>query len=554
MNLRHSIYLLAALLVGCGTTDLASSDPDVGEAVADVGVLGPDAGAGPDAGPPPLCANAKPTCFGLPDYVLECSESGGWQARRCEAGKLCHQGACQQLACVPDSKECKDGEVRSCTSDGQGWRVPVPCGPGLVCSGGTCVPSVCNPDAVRCSPAGVPERCNASGSAWETGTACTGGTTCVDGTCLGAGCTPGARECGLNTLYTCDAAGKWIASACPGGQPCVYGRCVSCVSRENCKEWETCLDGACTPTVPKIVTVALPSAAAEAAYSFKLQAEGGKLPYQWSLAGGTLPTGMSLLPDGTIAGTPGATPGSKSITVKVVDGLQASDQRQFVLDVAPKGKLTITTRTLPEGEMGEPYSATLAASGGQSPYAWLLAGGALPRGVEVGPGGKLVGAPEEHGTFQMTFRVVDSLTPPGYADQALSMLVKIAPLQITGDKTYNLLVTKLVALPTLVQLVPYSTKLTAKGGVKPYTWTETTPPSSLSWLTTKWGLPQGLTLKADGTLSGWVTSASDATQIKIPFTAINLTGYFTYVELTDQQNPAAKDAAIVCLPTIPLTN
>ncbi|MGA8730703.1 MAG: Ig domain-containing protein, partial [Terracidiphilus sp.] len=45
--------------------------------------------------------------------------------------------------------------------------------------------------------------------------------------------------------------------------------------------------------------------------------------------------------------------------------------------------LSITTTSLPSGQVGTAYSATLAATGGTSPYAWSLTSGTLPAGLTL---------------------------------------------------------------------------------------------------------------------------------------------------------------------------
>lgn len=47
----------------------------------------------------------------------------------------------------------------------------------------------------------------------------------------------------------------------------------------------------------------------------------------------------------------------------------------------PTSSLTVTTASLPGGEVGAAYSASLAASSGTPPYTWDIAAGALPPGV-----------------------------------------------------------------------------------------------------------------------------------------------------------------------------
>lgn len=49
----------------------------------------------------------------------------------------------------------------------------------------------------------------------------------------------------------------------------------------------------------------------------------------------------------------------------------------------PPPSLSITTQTLPAGQVGSPYSVTLAATGGAAPYAWSLSSGTLPAGLSL---------------------------------------------------------------------------------------------------------------------------------------------------------------------------
>ena len=47
------------------------------------------------------------------------------------------------------------------------------------------------------------------------------------------------------------------------------------------------------------------------------------------------------------------------------------------------GTLMITTGSLPNGQVNVPYNATLAASGGTTPYTWSLTSGTLPAGLTL---------------------------------------------------------------------------------------------------------------------------------------------------------------------------
>jgi hypothetical protein len=52
-----------------------------------------------------------------------------------------------------------------------------------------------------------------------------------------------------------------------------------------------------------VLTLLLPDAYSSKSYSYALQAEGGISPYTWSLAGGSLPNGLTLSLEGKISGT-----------------------------------------------------------------------------------------------------------------------------------------------------------------------------------------------------------------------------------------------------------
>ena len=45
--------------------------------------------------------------------------------------------------------------------------------------------------------------------------------------------------------------------------------------------------------------------------------------------------------------------------------------------------LTISTTSLPNGQVGVAYSATLTATGGTTPYAWSITSGVLPTGLSL---------------------------------------------------------------------------------------------------------------------------------------------------------------------------
>ena len=89
------------------------------------------------------------------------------------------------------------------------------------------------------------------------------------------------------------------------------------------------------------------------AYSQTLAATGGVTPYSWAVVSGSLPAGLSLNSStGEISGTPTAY-GTSNFTVEVTDSDSppATDQQALSIYVAPE-TLTITTTSLPDGQIG----------------------------------------------------------------------------------------------------------------------------------------------------------------------------------------------------------
>ena len=84
------------------------------------------------------------------------------------------------------------------------------------------------------------------------------------------------------------------------------------------------------------------------AYSQTLGALGGTTPYAWTLAGGTLPPGLTLSPEGELAGTP-TQPGTFTFTVQVADADGNTVAREVELVVEPA---EITKESLPICHLG----------------------------------------------------------------------------------------------------------------------------------------------------------------------------------------------------------
>ena len=86
-----------------------------------------------------------------------------------------------------------------------------------------------------------------------------------------------------------------------------------------------------------------------------------------------------------------------------------ADAAVFVIAGAAPTPPSIATASLPSGIVGTAYSASLVASGGQSPYSWSILSGALAPGLSLdGSNGTISGTPSISGGFSATFEVTDS--------------------------------------------------------------------------------------------------------------------------------------------------
>src|SRR5207249_2425365 len=80
----------------------------------------------------------------------------------------------------------------------------------------------------------------------------------------------------------------------------------------------------------------------------------------------------------------------------------------FSVAGAQPSRPSITTSSMPNGTQGTPYSATLVATGGTTPYTWSIAAGSLPAGLSLASStGVISGTPVAAGTASFTIQVAD---------------------------------------------------------------------------------------------------------------------------------------------------
>ena len=165
--------------------------------------------------------------------------------------------------------------------------------------------------------------------------------------------------------------------------------------------------------------------------------------------------------------------------------------------------LNISTQMLPQGAEGDSYSQTLQASGGLTPYTWTLDSGALPPGFSFSSAGVLSGTPPagSANTYSFTVRVTDSQSPvKAYQTTSLTLVIN-TPLSFQAT-----------TLPNGVVAVTYSSAVAAcpagmpmMCGIPPYTYSVISDPGCLFTNTASCSSNGGLTLNADGTITGTPT-------------------------------------------------
>jgi len=168
--------------------------------------------------------------------------------------------------------------------------------------------------------------------------------------------------------------------------------------------------------------------------------------------------------------------------------------------------LTITTSSLPEGAVNQPYPpTTLQATGGIQPYTWSVTP-VLPNGLQfnVLSPGTISGTPLNGtaGTTTHTFTVSDSDAPLNQtATTQLSLKINPAPTPLVITSPAG------ITLPNAKVGKNYNTTLKGSGGILPYTWSITP------------ALPTGLLLN---TSTGAITGKPAQGTIGIYFLTITL--------------------------------
>ncbi|MEP7456667.1 putative Ig domain-containing protein [Phyllobacterium sp. SB3] len=238
------------------------------------------------------------------------------------------------------------------------------------------------------------------------------------------------------------------------------------------------------PTV-EVVAEPLPVEQVGVPFSRSLSADGGTEPYTYAITGGSLPPGKVLASDGTISGSP-TQAGTFTFTVTATDSTGGtgpfSGSQGFTILVNP-APLVLPATSLANATVGSAYSASInPATGGVSPYTYVVTAGALPAGISFSAAGGLSGTPTAAGAFNFTVTAADS-----------------ASVTATQNYSLNISAPTLSMTPVAGNLVlpygqPSTYNFSASGGTSPY-----------SYSLVAGSLPVGISFSAAGVLSGTPT-------------------------------------------------
>jgi len=230
-------------------------------------------------------------------------------------------------------------------------------------------------------------------------------------------------------------------------------------------------------------------------YNLQLLAHDGCDDYLWEIVNGAVPPGLHMSDTGLVTGIP--TQASQNMPWMIVHDRTAAQggpswcggdnhsERQFVFTTEPG--LDIQDQSVPGGTIGQAYSKQLTVwsvtainpvQGSPTSATWSIKSGSLPAGVTLSSSGLLSGTPTAEGAY--TF-VVEADGGGGTTDTETETLTVRQPLAFSSN----------VASTKAEVGRPFSATQSATGGSGTFTWS-----------VSKGALPAGLTLGADGAVTG----------------------------------------------------
>jgi len=231
-----------------------------------------------------------------------------------------------------------------------------------------------------------------------------------------------------------------------------------------------------------ITTTELPNGVRQQPYSQSTVCTGGAGGCVWELRESSLPNGIGFDPiAGLISGVPSDVQ-TGSITIEAYDPTWPTSRASVTLALTVDAPdFVLTMPPAPAAQVGVHFVLTPAVSGAMGSPTWSILSGMLPPGVSLDPfSGAIAGTPSQWGSFTPLVQALDSWGDSRTASGPVTITVAPAPLVVDPSPLAN-----------AVYRTPYAGSLSATGGS-----------GSITWSVTSGHLPAGITLDANGTLSG----------------------------------------------------
>lgn len=221
---------------------------------------------------------------------------------------------------------------------------------------------------------------------------------------------------------------------------------------------------------------------------------------KWQLVAGALPSGLVLNSNGTVTGTPGAE-GAFEFTVRASYKTRHGDQQYQVRTY--RIQVGLASATPGQALVGEAYAYDLApllvvtgdAAFKPSAVTWSVVASSLPAGLYLTTDGRIAGTPTAGGTGSLTARASYRGASGDQTYQVVSLNITVAlgpatlPVGVTGNSYAGF---------------DFKSVLTVTGDTA-------YAAGAATWRLVAGSLPAGMTLNANGTLSGTPTASAAST-------------------------------------------
>ncbi len=177
----------------------------------------------------------------------------------------------------------------------------------------------------------------------------------------------------------------------------------------------------------------LPDGTVGSAYTQTVTASGGTTPYTFTVSSGTLPAGVSLATNGALTGTVTSS-ATSTFTVTATDSNGCTGSRDYTVH-ATCPTITVAPASLAAGTTGSSYSQTITASGGTTPYSFLVTTGTLPTGLSLATTGELTGTPSVVGSSSFTVTATDSNGCTGSKAYTVQVNAPVVTISLTTPGT-----------------------------------------------------------------------------------------------------------------------